>query len=427
MSTAPVPSTPTHSELANFDVDNSISGRHMGEMINNTSFLLGKNVANVCCSYPAQVELGQISTVAPHPQTFFDANYQWFYTRSPDVQFVFLETECWKSILLGQRIAYNMTLSASLPVGASYATPEDESSFRRNDVAMDQTGNTQFPSTRTGIIDVSGLSTTVPTLFSLNISGSVAFTPPPATTPTAATVASFRGGGISKINMQEVPLRFLNVSGVGQSGSSDIISVVPFRRIVDGDADQEFGLARILDQTVKAKTRVRNQWQIVNHQSTQPILSPIHLSGITAGNTTIWYNNTAAFSPVDFQTPGSATNNVFYIRTRNYTGAATVSVNSYMLYVRYRTELAAPAAGCNLRMTHRNEATGFTFTETVALPASTAWTTASYGPLTLECGEWIFLREQLVRLNFDAEVGVAGAAAGQVVYFSAFYLVEEEP
>lgn len=424
MSTTPVPSTPTHSELANFDVDNSIAGRHMGEMINNTSFLLGKNVANVCCSYPAQVQLAEISTVAPFPQTFFDANYQWFYTRSPDVQYVFLETECWKSVRLGQFIAYNMTLSASLPVGASYATPEDESSFRRNDIAMDQTGNLEFPSTRTGIIDVSGLSTTVPSLFSLNISGS--------TSGLGSSIAilapeSFRGGGISKINMQEVPLRFLNVSGPGQSGSSDIISVVPFRRIVDGDADQEFGLARILDQTVKAKTRVRNQWQIVNHQSTEPILSPIDRSGITAGNTTIWFNNTAAFTAVNFQTPGSSANNVFYIRTRNYTGAALVGQNFYRLYVRYRTELAAPASGCNLRITHRNEASGASFTETVALPASTAWATASSDLINLECGEFIFMREQLVRLNFDAEVGAAGAAAGQDIYFSAFYLVEEEP
>jgi len=424
MSTAPVPSEPTHSELANFDVDNSIAGRHMGEMINNTSFLLGKNVANVCCSYPAQVHLAEISTLAPFPQTFFDANYQWFYTRSPDVQYVFLETECWKSIRLGQFIAYNMTLSASLPAGASYATPEDESSFRRNDVAMDQTGNTEFPSTRTGIIDVSGLSTTVPTLFSINISGSAS-----GLTGAPATVASFRAGGISKINMQEVPLRFLNVSGPGQSGSSDIISVVPFRRIVDGDANQEFGLARILDQTVKAKTRVRNQWQIVNHQSTEPILSPIDRSGVTAGNTTIWTNNTSGFTAVNFQTPGSSANNVFYIRTRNYTGANSpvFSPNFYRLYIRYRTELAAPASGCNLRMTHRNEASGVSSTETVALPASTAWATESSGVISLECGEWIFMREQLARLNFDAQVGVAGATAGQVIYFSAFYLVEEEP
>lgn len=427
MSTTPVPSEPTHSELANFDVDNSISGRHMGEMINNTSFLLGKNVANVCCSYPAQVALSNIDLTPPNNQTFFEANYQWFYTRSPDVQYVFLETECWKSVLLGQFTPYIMTLSASLPVGASYATPEDESSFRRNEVAMDQTGNLEFPSTRTGIIDVSGLSTTVPTLFSLNISGSTSGLQPFIG---IASPQSYRGGGISKINMQEVPLRFLNVSGPGQSGSSDIISVVPFRRIVDGDADQKYGLARILDQTVKAKTRVRNQWQIVNHQSTQPILHPIDLSGVTAGGTTIWFNDTSGFTPVNFQTPGSSANNVFYIRTRNYTGANSpvFSPNFYRLYIRYRTELATiPTTGCLLRMTHRNEASGVSSTETVALPSSLAWTTASSGVISLECGEWIFMREQLARLNFDAQVGVVGAALGQVIYFSAFYLVEEEP
>jgi len=345
MTTTIVPAVPTHSELVNFDVDNSISGRHMGEMINNTSFLLAKNVANVCCSYPAQVQLAEMNTSAPYNQTFFEAKYEWFYTRSPDVQFVFLETECWKSILLGQRIAYNMTLSASLPAGASYATPEDESSFGRNDIAMAQAGNTDFPSTRTGIIDVSGLSTTVPTLFSLNISGSAAFATPPGGFETADTIASFRGGGISKINMQEVPQRFLDVSGVGQSGSSDIISVVPFRRIVDGDADQEFGLARILDQTQKARTRVRNQWQIVNHQSTQPILNPIYLSGITAGNNTIWYNNVVSTSPVLFQIPSeNVAGNVFYIRTRNYRGYSPVvgQTNAYTLYVRYRTLNAPP-------------------------------------------------------------------------------------
>jgi hypothetical protein len=423
MSTAPVPSEPTHSELANFDVDNSIAGRHMGEMINNTSFLLGKNVANVCCSYPAQVHLAELSNVSPYPETFFDANYQWFYTRSPDVQFVFLETECWKSIFLGQRIAYNMTLSASLPAGASYATPEDESSFRRNAIAMDQTGNTDFPSTRTGIIDVSGLSTTVPTLFSLNISGSTAGLPPLL----GLVAGSYRGGGISKINMQEVPLRFLNVSGAGQSGSSDIISVVPFRRIVDGDANQEYGLARILDQTVKAKTRVRNQWQIVNHQSTQPILNPIDRSGVTAGATTIWFSNTAAATAVNFQTPGSSANNVFYIRTRNYVGAGSTffAPNFYRLYVRYRTEVAAPFADCLLRMTHRNEASGISAVENLVLPSSTAWTTVSSGLIGLECGEWIFNREQLVRLSFEGGVGSL-APAGQVIYFSAFYLVEEE-
>lgn len=422
MSTAPVPSVPTHSELANFDVNNSIAGRHMGEMINNTSFLLGKNVANVCCSYPAQVALSDINLTPPNNITFFDANYQWFYTRSPDVQFVFLETECWKSTLIGDFTPYIMTLSASLPAGASYATPEAQTSFGRNEIAMGQTGYLEFASTRTGIIDVSGLSTTVPSLFSLNISGSTS-----GLQPFIAIVNPdcFRGGGISKINMQEVPLRFLNVSGVGQSGSSDIISVVPFRRIVDGDADQEFGLARILDQTVKAKTRVRNQWQIVNHQSEEPIKYPIDRSGITAGNTTIWRNNTAAFSPVDFQTPGSATNNLFYIRTRNYVGAgATVfAPNFYRLYVQYRTEVNLPFNPCVLRMTHRSEASGISTVETLSLPTSLVWTTASSGLISLECGEWIFMREQLVRLSFEAGTSVGSP---QVIYFSAFYLVEEE-
>jgi hypothetical protein len=423
MTTTIVPSVPAHSELVQFDVDNSISGRHMGEMINNTSFLLGKNVANVVCSYPAQVALSDIDLIPPNNITFFEANYQWFYTRSPDVQFVFLEIECWKSILYGEFTPYIMTLSASLPVGASYATPEDESSFRRNQVAMDQTGNINFPSTRTGIIDVSGLSTTVPSLFSLNISGSTSGLQPFIA---SAAPQSFRGGGISKINMQEIPQRFLNVSGLGQSGSSDIISVVPFRRIVDGDADQEFGLARILDQTKKAKTLVRNQWQIVNHQSTQPILHPIHLSGITAGNTTIWYNDTVGTSPVLFQIPSeNLAGNVFYIRTRNYRGSDPTFnyTNAYTLYVRYRTALSpVPIPPFPfLQINYISEPNSLSATLTLDLPPSITWTTASI-PIDFPCDEWIMQREQLVRLSFQAGV----PTLGQVVYFSAFYLVENE-
>jgi hypothetical protein len=411
-----VPSVPTHSELVNFDVDNSISGRHMAEMINNTSFLLGKNVANVVCSYPAQVELALIP--GSSPSTFYTADYEWFYTRSPDVQFVFLESECWKTILPGRAIYYQTAISASLPVGASYANPDAEIAFRINSIDQQAIGNTNFVSTRTGIIDVSALSTTVPTLFKLTISSSALQSTPIVVTPNVTP------GGISKINMQELPQRFLNVSQLGQSGSSDVISVLPFRRIVDGSANTEFGLARMLDQTKKAQTRVRNQWQIVNHQSTQPILNPIPLSGITAGNSTIWYNNTSGTSDVIFQVPGeNLSDNVFYIRTRNYRGCYPIPAtnNTYTLYVRYRTEVASPLNATFLQLNIRTEPNLLPAVVTLNLPASTAWTTAST-TVDLPCDEWIFQREQLVRLSFQA----GGNVSGQTIYFSAFYLVENE-
>ena len=68
-----VPSVPTHSELQKFDVNNSITGRHVGEMINNTSFLLGKNVANIVCSFPAMVPMA-LNSIAPI--TYYFAEYQ---------------------------------------------------------------------------------------------------------------------------------------------------------------------------------------------------------------------------------------------------------------------------------------------------------------------------------------------------------------
>lgn len=419
MTTTIVPSVPAHSELVQFDVDNSISGRHMGEMINNTSFLLGKNVANVVCSYPAVAQMATINATPPFVITYHNTDYQWFYTRSPDVKFVFLETECWKSFLPTNTLGFRTSITASLPAGASYATPEAQSSFNGNGVDQDFTGNLDFTSTRTGIIDVSGLSTTVPSLFSIRVSSSIGV-------GVALAATSFRPGGISKINMQELPQRFLNVSGLGQSGSSDIISVLPFRRIVDGDADQEFGLARILDQTKKAKTRVRNQWQIVNHQSTQPITSPIPLSGITAGNNTIWYNDTVGTSPVRFQIPGeNLAGNVFYIRTRNYRGSdpAFNYTNAYTLYVRYRTQLSpVPIPPFPfLQINYISEPNSLAAIVTLDLPPSIAWTTASV-PIDFPCDEWIMQREQLVRLSFQAGV----PTVGQVVYFSAFYLVENE-
>lgn len=415
MTTTIVPSVPAHSELVQFDVDNSISGRHMGEMINNTSFLLGKNVANVVCSYPA---MAQLALLNPPIENFFTVDYQWFYTRSPDVKYVLLETECWKTVILGRFNSYNMTISASLPAGASYATPEAQSSFNGNGIAQDFTGNLDFPSTRTGIIDVSGLSTTVPSLFSIRVSSSL-LSP-------HGTLVGERPGGISKLSMQEIPQNFLNVSGLGQSGSSDIISVLPFRRIVDGDADQEFGLARILDQTKKAKTRVRNQWQIVNHQSTQPITDPVPLSGIPINGTTIWYNDTVGTSPVSFQIPGeNLAGNVFYIRTRNYRGSDPTFnyTNAYTLYVRYRTALSpVPIPPFPfLQINFISEPSSLSATTTLDLPPSIAWTTASI-PIDLPCDEWIMQREQLVRLSFQAGV----PTLGQVVYFSAFYLVENE-
>ena len=414
MTVTVVPSVPTHSELIKFDVDNSISGRHIGEMINNTSFLLGKNVANVVCSCPAVVQLARHNALPP--LVYYYAEYEWFYTRSPDVQFVFLEVESWRSTYQAlDTSAYDTQIATTLPAGATFANDDSELALMQNTIPADWTGNIDFRSTRRGIINVSALSTTVPSLFKIRVDG--------LNGSTGLAFQYYRPGGLSKINMQELPQRFLTVSQAGQSGSSDIISTVPLRRIVDGSATTEFGLARMLDQTKKAQTLVRNQWQIINHQSTQPILNPDPLSGLVANQNTIWYSDSAALSPLDFQIPGdSLSGNVFYIRTRNYQGVPFGGAfNQYTLYVRYRTELALPATGISLTMDFTSEPNGLSGAATVPLPASTVWSTESIN-LSLPCDEWMFQREQLIRLNFTT----LGAGAGQTLYVSALYLVENE-
>lgn len=408
-----VPSVPTHTELQAYDVNNPIAGRHMGEMINNTSFLLGKNVANVVCSFPAAVPMALNSI---DPINYYSANYQWFYTRSPDVKYVFLETECWKSTYQPLDTgAYDVKITTTLPVGATWADTDSSLALVNNTIPDDWSGNIDYVSTRRGVIDVSGLSTTVPSLFTMTATG--------INGTHGSAPQTYRPGGISKINMQEIPQRFLVISQTGQSGSSDIISTVPLRRIVDGSANTEYGLARMLDQTKKAKTMVRNQWQIINHQSTQPIINPDPYSGLVYNQTTIWYANSATLSPLRFQIPGELTaGNVFYIRTRNYSGVPFGGANNtYTLYVRYRTALALPATGISLTMDYISEPTGLSGASTINLPASTVWSTASI-ELSLPCDEWIFQREQLIRLNFS----VNGAGAGQTLYVSALYLVENE-
>lgn len=410
-----VPSVPTHTELQAYDVNNPIAGRHMGEMINNTSFLLGKNVANVVCSFPAVAQLADDTSVGEGSldHQYHSAVYEWYYTRSPDVRYVFLETECWKSTYQAlDTVAYDVKITTTLPGGATWADTDSSLALVNNTIPDDWSGNIDFVSSRRGVIDVSGLSTTVPSLFKITATG-IAGT-------TVGSLLFYRPGGISKIIMQEIPQRFLVISQTGQSGSSDIISTVPLRRIVDGSATTEYGLARMLDQTKKAKTRVRNQWQIINHQSTIPIINPDPLSGLAANQTTIWYSNSLSLAPLRFQIPGeNRAGNVFYIRTRNYDGAS--GTNKYTLYVRYRTALALPATGISLTMDFISEPSGLSGASTVSLPASTGWSTAST-EVSLPCDKWIFQREQLVRLNFT----VAGAGAGQTLYVSALYLVENE-
>jgi hypothetical protein len=412
MTISPVPSAPAHTELQTYDVDKSITGRHMADLINNTSFLVGKNVENVVCSYPAVAQLANAAFPDPEDIVYHSVDYDWFYTRSPGVNFVVLETELHRSTFRPiDLIAYDTITSASLPVGASYVNEDSQIAFVNNRMGQQWTGTLDFSSTRTGVINVSALSTTVPSLFSIRVTG---------ISGTYNGTFQYRPGGISKLLMQELPQNFLTVSGIGQSGSSDIISVLPFRRVVDGSADTEFGLARMLDQTKKVRSTVRNQWQIVNHKSAVIINNPPTYSGIPVNSTTIWQCSTSAESDLLFRLPGLA-QNVFYIRTRNYDGYTGAQTNKYTLYVRYRTELAAPASGCFIRLNFISEPNAHAGTATVPLPASLTWATANIN-LDLPCDEWIFMREQINRLNFTA----GGAGSGQVIYVSALYLVENE-
>lgn len=410
-----VPSIPSHTELQNFDVDKSIAGRHVAQLINNTSFLIGKNVENVVCSYPAVAEIAYVPESDPDDVIYFPVDYQWFYTRSPGVNFVVLETEMHRATFRPTDVvAYDTVTSASLPAGASFVNEDSQLAFVNNLMGQQWTGTLDFASTRTGVIDVSALSTTVPSLFSLRVTGT-------GSTWTAAAGAFYhRPGGLSKLLMQELPQNFLTISQAGESGSSDVISALPFRRVVDGSANTEFGLARMLDQTKKVRSTIRNQWQIVNHQSKELIQNPPVYSGIPVSSTTIWQCSTSAESDLLFRIPGLG-QYVFYIRTRNYDGYTGLQTNKYSLYVRYRTELAAPASGCYLTMNFLSEPNAHAGSATVPLPASIPWATANID-LDLPCDEWVFLREQVNRLSFRA----GGAGSGQVIYVSALYLVENE-
>lgn len=415
MTVTNVPSVPNHTELQAYDVDKSIAGRHIGELINNTSFLEGKNVENIVCSYPAVAQLADADSSNPTLIQYHDAVYDWFYTRSPGVNFVVLETEIHRTTYrLLDVVAYSTYVSGTLPVGASYVNEDSEIAFHNNRVDPQWTGNVEFVTTRTGVINVSSLSTTTPSMFSIKARGG------------AGTATSgfhyYRPGGISKLLMQELPQNFLDVSQAGQSGSSDVNSALPFRRIVDGSATTEFGLARMLDQTKKIRTSPRNQWQIVNHQSNEPLINPSPYSGLVFDQTTIWLCSTSAESAILFRMPGeTSTQNVFYIRTRNYDGYTGFQTNKYNFYVRYRTELDTPATGCYITMHFLSEPNGHAGTATIQLPASLTWATAHID-LELPCDEWVFQREQVVRLNFTG----GGAGSGQTIYLSTLYLVENE-
>ena len=168
MTVTNVPSVPNHTELQAYDVDKSIAGRHIGELINNTSFLEGKNVENIVCSYPAVAQLADADSSNPTLIQYHDAVYDWFYTRSPGVNFVVLETEIHRTTYrLLDVVAYSTYVSGTLPVGASYVNEDSEIAFHNNRVDPQWTGNVEFVTTRTGVINVSSLSTTTPSMFSI--------------------------------------------------------------------------------------------------------------------------------------------------------------------------------------------------------------------------------------------------------------------
>lgn len=401
MTITQVPSVPIHTELKTYDVDKTIAARHVSQLISNTSFLLGKNVENVVCSFPSQVQMASQASSTP---TYHSADYEWFYTRSPDVKYVVVSYETHKSTPNSATHAYDMRVTASFPAGTFFPTATDDLKFRNNYITDQRIGRIEFTS-YTGVCDVSALPTGSASLFKLTITGINA---------TATSIYAYPQGGISKISMQELPQRYLTISQTEMTGSSDGLYATPYRRIVDGTANTEYGLARMLDQTKVVRSKVRNQWQIINHQ--QLLQSPAIV------NPSWWYCNTGTESPLLFQLSGESLSlNDFNIRTRNYDGYTGTEVNKYKLYVRYRTEDASPGSGCYLKLNYASEPNNRTGSVTLNLPASTAWTTAST-TVDLPCDEWIFQREQLVRLNFRAQT----TGSTQVIYVSAIYLVEEE-
>lgn len=397
-----VPSVPIHTELKTYDVDKTIAARHVSQLISNTSFLLGKNVENVVCSFPGTVVLASQAGSTP---TYYSVDYDWFYTRSPDVKYVVVSYETHKSTANSDTEAYDMRVTASFPAGTFFPTETDDLKFRDNYVFDQRVGSIDFTS-YTGVCDVSTLPTGSASLFRLTIRGVNA---------TATSTYAYPQGGISKISMQELPQRYLTVSPTQMTGSSDTLFATPYRRIVDGTATEEYGLARMLDQTKVVRSKVRNQWQIINHQQLQT-------SPAVVNNPTWWYCSSGTESPLLFQLPGESLSlNDFNIRTRNYDGYTGTEVNKYKLYVRYRTEDDSPSSGCYIKLNYASEPNNRTGSVTLNLASTTTWKTESVS-VDLPCDEWIFQREQLVRLNFTAKT----TGSTQVIYVSAIYLVEDE-
>lgn len=412
MTITQVPSAPVHTELKTYDVDKTIAARHIAQLINNTSFLLGRNVENVVCGYPGKVTLAQNTFSNPTTPVYFNVNYDWFYTRSPDVQFAVISYEAHKSTLNSSADSYDHRVTSYFPAGVFFPADSDALKFTNNYVQDNRAGAIEFI-TFTGVVDVSALTPGVTYLFSLNIVGANA---------TATNTYDYEPSGISKISMQELPKRYITISGVGLTGSSDVLSATPYRRIVDGDDDTEYGMARMMAQSIVAKNQVRNQWQIINHQQVgYPLIPPV-----TPFLTTHWFINSGTEMDLRFGLPGETLSvNDFNIRTRNYRGSlgATLPslVNTYKLFIRYRTEDALPATGCQMRMVFESEPNSLAGSVTVPLPSSLIWTTAEVS-VGLPCDEWAFQREQLVRLRF-----VGNTTGGtQRIYVSALYLVENE-
>lgn len=395
MTITTVPPVPYHVNLSTFDTEKTIAARHVSTLINNVSFLLGKNVENIVEAHPRKLQMVQDVTATP---ALYSTGYDWFYKRSPGVDYVMVGYECAKTTLFSDTEAYDQVVSGVFPTGTSFPVDSDNLNFNSKTNEDQRTSDTNHYAYY-GVLDVRNLSTSSLELFRLQVTAS-------------NTVASYNynPGGLAVITMQEVPANLLRISQTEATGSVDSLWATPFRRLVAGTANTEYGFSRILDQTKVARSRMRNHWQLVNHQGSAGV----------SGSNTMWTCSDTSIVPLTFNTPGEANfDHEWYIRTRNYDGYTGSEVNSYTFAVRYKTLNGTDT--CYLDLIHTSEPNGLGATNTITLPPSTTWTTATLS-VDLRCDEWSMAREQLVKINFTANVAVGG----QVLYVSTLALIENE-
>lgn len=401
MTTTLVREKPIHTELKMFDVDNTIAGNHTAMLINNTSFLLARNVEPIFHCTPSKVQL-----IKPNSATLitYACNIEWFYQRSPDVTHVMIGYENYPTIRQWNTGRWSFTVLLTPPATVVEATPSDLVPFNVGVVTATRLDDPNFPQ-YFGIFDVSQLPTGSLSLFRLTQQGHE-----------TEITSKAEKGGISKIFMQELPKSSIVVSATEQTGSVDVLSTTPYRYVVDGSAQTEFGYARILDQTKVARARVRNHFQIANFQETDE-----------PSSTHVMLFNSTVEAQITMPQLLDAANykKEFWIRTRNYDGidlSATppAEKNYYTLAVRYRTALnTAPNSYFYVNMT--TEPNGYTNQVQLTLPSSLTWATATV-QVPIQCDSWTFTKEQLVKLNFTGKCD----DASQTVYIGTIALIEDE-